>query len=164
MVNELTMHPRVAEFREMATDSMGAPPRIHELPEETHTAADAAAAIGCDIEQIVKSLVMDAGGDIILVLTSGSKRVEEETLSTKLGVDGVEPASPDTVKEVLGWSIGGVPPFGHDSSIQTFIDPALLEHEEVWAGAGTPFAVFSIDPHELKTLAEAEEIDAFEAG
>ncbi len=156
------MHDRSEEFSHLARGVAGFEPDILELPEGTHTAADAAAAVDCDLEQISKSMVMQAGDDLVLVLTSGPHRVDEAALGERLGVERVSPADPADVKETLGWSIGGVPPFAHDTAIETYIDPTLLEHDEVWSGAGTPYAVFPIDPQELKRLAGAEEIDAFE--
>ncbi len=160
------MHPRAVEFRDRSREAVGFEPEILELPEGTHTAADAAEAIGCDLGQIVKSLIMAIDDDLWLVLTSGPNRVDEHQLATRVGVgtDAVNPADPDAVKEHLGWSIGGVPPFAHDRSIPALIDRDLLEHEEVWAGAGTPAAVFAIDPHRLERITEAETADVFDRG
>ena len=157
------MHPRAIEFRNRAEAETGFTPRVQELPEGTHTAADAAEAVGCGLDQIAKSMVMDAGGDLVIVLTSGPRRVDETALADILGVDpeAVAPADPDRVKAVLGWSIGGVPPFGHETPVRSYIDPALLDHDEVWAGGGTPSAVFPIDPAQLQALADAEPVDVF---
>lgn len=160
------MHPRAEEFRTRAHDEVGFEPAITELPEGTHTAADAAAAIGCDLEQIVKSLIMEVGDDLVLVLTGGPNRVDESRLATEFGVDPNEvgPADPDRVKDRLGWSIGGVPPFAHDRSIATLIDRDLLDHDEVWAGGGTPSVVFPIDPERLRALTDATEAAVFSRG
>lgn len=158
------MHPRATEFRETAAEIMGEPPTVLELPRGTKTAADAAKTIGCDLAQIVKSLVMTADDELVMVLTSGVHLVDENRLARTLGVDAVDPATPETVKETLGWAIGGVPPFGHETSIDRYLDPNLLDHDEVWAGAGTPSAVFAIDPQTLVEVTDAEPIDAFEDG
>lgn len=157
------MHPRVKEFREKFEELTGDSPRIEELPEGTHTASDAAEAVGCDLEQISKSMVMATAGDLVLVLTSGPKQVDESALAAALGVDPetVSPADPDQVKAELGWSIGGIPPCCHETEIKTFIDPTLLDHDEVWTGGGTPSAVFPIDPTQLKSLTDATVADVF---
>ncbi|MFW6448268.1 MAG: YbaK/EbsC family protein [Halobacteriota archaeon] len=160
------MHPRASEFEARARAEVGFEPAVEELPEGTHTAADAAAAIGCELAQIVKSMAMDVDGELVLVLTSGPNRVDEAALAERAGVDpdAVGPADPDHVKATLGWSIGGVPPFAHDAPVEAIIDPDLLDHDEVWAGAGTPAAVFSIDPQTLRDLTGAEVADVFRAG
>lgn len=158
------MHERSRDLERRTRAELGLAIDIHELPEGTRTAADAAEAVGCDLGQIAKSMVMRADDELILVLTSGPHRVDEGALAEHLGVDEVEPADPDAVKATLGWSIGGVPPFAHDAPVDTYIDPSLLEHDEVWAGGGTPYAVFPIDPETLKMHAKAEAIEAFEAG
>lgn len=160
------MHPRAIEFRERSSRSIGFDPEIEELPSGTHTAADAAEAIGCSLEQIVKSLVMRVGDALVLVLTSGPNRVDESALAARFDVDptAVEPADPDTVREIMGWSIGGVPPFAHDTDVPIVIDPDLLVHDEVWAGAGTPSAVFAIGPDTLVALTRAEEGAVFVGG
>ncbi len=160
------MHPRAAEFRDRVIEELGVDLEVHELPEGTRTAQDAADAAGCRLSQISKSMVMDVDDELVLVLTSGPNRVDEEALAEALGVeaDTVAPASPDSVKETLGWSIGGVPPFVHDTAVETYIDPDLLEHKEVWSGAGTPKAVFPIDPASLKELTSATVIEVFTDG
>ncbi|MFP4590136.1 MAG: YbaK/EbsC family protein [Halobacteriales archaeon] len=160
------MHPRATEFRARARTEVDFEPAVRELPEGTHTAADAAGAIGCELGQIVKSMVMDVDGELVIALTSGPNRVDEAALAERVGVgpDAVAPADPDHVKATLGWSIGGVPPFAHDHPVETLIDPDLLEHDEVWAGAGTPSAVFPIDPQTLREITGAELADVFREG
>lgn len=157
------MHPRSSEFRERAIRSVGFDPTIEELPEGTHTAVDAAEEIGCSLGQIVKSLVMRVDESLVLVLTSGPNRVDEVALAARFDADAatVGPADPDAVRETMGWSIGGVPPFAHEAAVPTLIDPDLLDHDEVWAGAGTPSSVFAIDPETLVELTEAVQADVF---
>lgn len=160
------MHTRAREFRDRAGAEVGFDPEIVELPEGTHTARDAADAIGCSIAQIVKSLVMAVDDDLVVVLTSGPRRVDEGALPAAIGRPDAAsgPADADAVKETLGWSIGGVPPFAHDRPVETYVDPTLLEHDRVWAGAGTPSAVFSIEPDRLVEITGATAVDAFVDG
>jgi prolyl-tRNA editing enzyme YbaK/EbsC (Cys-tRNA(Pro) deacylase) len=116
---------------------------VREYPQGARTAADAAAAIGCDVAQIVKSLVFrDAAGAPVLVLCSGANTVDEAAL-------GVSRADAAFVREVTGMAIGGVAPYGHPAPLRTLIDEALLTHEQVWAAAGTPRHVFPLTPQQL---------------
>jgi prolyl-tRNA editing enzyme YbaK/EbsC (Cys-tRNA(Pro) deacylase) len=118
-------------------------PDAREFPQGTRTAQDAAAAIGCEVAQIVKSLVFVTGdGEPRLVLCSGANTVDAERL-------GLRRADPDLVRRVTGAAIGGVPPFGHPQPIATLVDEDLMAHEVVWAAAGTPSTVFPIAPAEL---------------
>lgn len=123
------------------------------FPEGTRTADDAAAAIGCHVGQIVKSLVFVASMDDrevpVLALTSGVNRVDTAALAHAAGADAVRKADADEVRQATGYAIGGTPPFGHATSLPTFIDPDLMVHEEVWAAAGTPQEVFPLAPDEL---------------
>lgn len=157
----IIMHSTVEEFvTEMAaTHDFSVEPEL--FPEGTKTAADAASAVGCHIDQIVKSLVMEAGDELVLVLTSGGNRVDEQELASMLDVDTVGSADPNRIKRELGWSIGGVPPCCHDRSIRTYYDPTLTEYDIVWAAAGTPDAVFAIAPDRLLAITDAEPTDAF---
>lgn len=160
------MHERASEFQRRAETSVGFAPDIEELPEGTHTAADAASAIGIQLEQIVKSMVMVGGTDLVLVLTSGPHAVDEAKLATELDVpvETVGPADADRVKTELGWSIGGVPPFAHDRTLPAYFDETLLAFDEVWAGAGTPTTVFPIDPETLLEVTDATVADVFATG
>jgi prolyl-tRNA editing enzyme YbaK/EbsC (Cys-tRNA(Pro) deacylase) len=116
---------------------------VREYPQGARTAADAAAAIGCDVAQIVKSLVFrDAAGAPVLVLCSGSNTVDEAAL-------GVSRADAAFVREVTGMAIGGVAPYGHPAPLRTLVDEDLLTHEQVWAAAGTPRHVFPLTPRQL---------------
>ena len=134
--------------------SFGIPARVVELPSSTRTAPDAAKAVGCQVEQIAKSLVFRGlkTGRPILVIASGSNRVDEQKLSTFIG-EPVRPAEPDFVRERTGFAIGGVPPVGHSEQIPTFLDQDLFRLEEVWAAGGTPQAVFKIRFADLVAIA-----------
>ncbi len=152
------MHPRAAAFAERARDEYEFDPDVEEFPEGTKTAADAADAVGCDVGQIASSLVFDVDGSLVVSVTSGANRVDEAALGDAFDVrgDAVSMADAGEIKDELGWSIGGVPPFCHDRSVPVVVDETLLGYETVWAAAGTPEAVFAIDPDELRRLADAE--------
>lgn len=123
--------------------------QISEYPDGTRTANDAAAAVGCEVGQIVKSLIFSVDGELVLALTSGSNRVDTAKLTAAAGGHGCDRADADQVREVTGYAIGGVPPFGHAQPVRSFFDPALDQFETVWAAAGTPRHVFAISPAEL---------------
>ena len=150
------MHPRAEEFAAAARERHGVDVDVREFDEGTKTAADAAAAIGCDVAQIASSLVFVADGEPVVVVTSGANRVSEARLAAALGADEVRLADPDEVREATGWSIGGVPPFAHDGDLRVLVDETLLDHEAVWAAAGHPAGVFPIDPERLLAVAGAE--------
>ncbi|TYT60608.1 YbaK/EbsC family protein [Natrialba swarupiae] len=152
------MHERAAAFSERARERFGFEPEVEEFNEGTKTAADAADAIGCAVAQIASSLVFDVDGSLVVSVTSGANRVSEEALGDTFDVsaDDVSMADPDRISEEVGWSIGGVPPFCHDRSIPVLVDETLLEYETVWAAAGTPEAVFPIDPETLTTYADGD--------
>lgn len=123
---------------------------VVELPQSTRTAQEAAAAIGCRVEQIAKSLVfrrLDTGQPI-LVIASGTNRVDERLVSHHLQA-GIAKADADFVRSATGFAIGGVPPLGHATPLQTLIDEDLLKLDRIWAAAGTPNAVFSLTPRQL---------------
>jgi prolyl-tRNA editing enzyme YbaK/EbsC (Cys-tRNA(Pro) deacylase) len=113
-----------------------------EFPQGTRTAADAAAAIGCEVGAICKSLVFRVGDEPLLVIASGANRVDE-------GRFGAEKADAAFVRDRTGFAIGGVPPFGHVQTIETIVDEDLLAYATVWAAAGTPSSVFPIAPGDL---------------
>lgn len=123
------------------------------FPEGTRTADDAAAAIGCEVAQIVKSLVFVAEAEgrefPLLALTSGANRVDPVALAHAASAERVRKADADEARRATGYAIGGTPPFGHDHPLPTFVDPDLLQHEIVWAAAGTPQEVFPLTPEEL---------------
>lgn len=158
------MHPRTAEFSERAKERYGIEIDVHEFDEGTKTAADAADAVGCDVAQIASSIVMVADGmatddEPVVVVTSGANRVDETTVADRLGAESVRMADAERIRETLGWSIGGVPPICHDESVPVLFDETLAAFETVWAAAGTPDAVFPIDPGRLEELADATRCD-----
>ena len=114
-----------------------------------HAAADAAAAIGVQVGQIVKSLIFGVDGDIVLAYVSGANQLSEPKLAAAAGGRRCERVDADTVRAATGYPIGGVPPFGHSTHLRVFIDPDLLQYDEVWAAAGTWHDVFGIEPHRL---------------
>ncbi len=128
---------------------------MSEFPAGTRTAADAADAIGCDVAQIVKSLVFVADRVPVLCLTSGANRVDEAKLAMALGTSRVAKADADQVRAATGYAIGGTPPFGHDTPITTVCDRDLTGFEEVWAAAGTPNTVFPLSPSVLLAITTA---------
>ncbi|MER5484353.1 YbaK/EbsC family protein [Streptomyces sp. NPDC002812] len=140
-----TAHPLFAE----ALAALGLEPDVRSFPDGTRTAADAAAAIGCELSQIVKSLIFAADGVPVLVLMDGASRVDVEAVRRELGARAVTRADAALVRETTGYAIGGVPPFGHRTRTRVLADRSLLAHEVVWAAAGTPHTVFPMDPREL---------------
>jgi prolyl-tRNA editing enzyme YbaK/EbsC (Cys-tRNA(Pro) deacylase) len=113
-----------------------------EFPEGTRTAQDAAAAIGCEVGQIVKSLVFLRDGEPLLVLCSGANTVDAQRL-------GLDKADADVVRRATGFAIGGVPPYGFPAALETLVDEDLLGYDEIWAAAGTPRSVFPLTPAQL---------------
>ncbi len=136
---------------------------IVEFPESTRTAAEAARAVGGTVAQIVKSLVFIADTQPVLVLVSGANRVDLKKLARLTGASRVEKATAETTRAVTGFSIGGVPPMGHLTPLPVFLDETLLQHSTVYAAAGTPHAVFAIDPHSLARVTEGVVADLAEA-
>ena len=126
---------------------------VREFPQGTRTAAEAAAAIGCEVAQIAKSLVFRARqlGRPVLVIASGANRVDEKAVAALIG-EKIGRADADFVRAATGFAIGGVPPLGHDTPPVTLIDRDLLAVDEIWAAAGTPNAVFRLTPEDLVAL------------
>jgi Cys-tRNA(Pro) deacylase len=120
--------------------------------EDTRTAEDAARAIGVEVAQIVKSLVFLADGSPVVALVGGDRRLGEAKLAAAAGASGTRRATAEQVRDATGYPIGGIPPFGHASTLPTFVDHDLLAHDEVWAAAGTPNVNFAIAPDELVRL------------
>lgn len=141
---------RAARRVQQGLAAAGITSRILELPDSTRTAVDAAAAIGCRVEQIAKSLVFRciASSEPVLVIASGTNRVDERLVAAHLNSD-ISKADADFVRVATGFAIGGVPPLGHLSPLRTLIDVDLLKFDIIWAAAGTPNSVFSIDPPSL---------------
>ena len=126
---------------------------VKEFPESTRTSAEAAAAIGCAVAQIAKSLVFRGAesGQAVLIIASGANRVDPAKAEALLG-EAIGRADADFVRAATGFAIGGVPPLGHDRPLATLIDEDLLGFEVVWAAAGTPNAVFRLSPQDLCDL------------
>jgi prolyl-tRNA editing enzyme YbaK/EbsC (Cys-tRNA(Pro) deacylase) len=135
-----------ARFAELAAD-LGVELEITRYPEGTRTAADAARAIGCDVAAIVKSLVFVVNDVPVLALTSGANRIDVERLGAYFDAPPARQATADEVREATGFAIGGTPPFG--VQLPTLFDADLLDHETVWAAAGTPDSVVPIAPLRL---------------
>ncbi|HET8895837.1 MAG TPA: YbaK/EbsC family protein [Protaetiibacter sp.] len=135
--------------------ALGLDPEVREFPAGTHTAQDAADAIGCSVAAIVKSLVFVLDDEPILVLVSGANRVDTDALGARLG-GTLGKADARTVKQATGSSIGGVPPLAHPNTLRTVIDEDLLALDTVWAAAGSATAVFSLAPDDLVRLAGGE--------
>jgi prolyl-tRNA editing enzyme YbaK/EbsC (Cys-tRNA(Pro) deacylase) len=119
------------------------------FPDGTKTAADAAAAIGVDVGQIVKSLIFAVDGEVVLAYVSGRNQLDEARLAAAAGGGRCSRVDADTVRRATGFPIGGVPPFGHETPLRAFIDPDLLGYDEVWAAAGTWNDVFPLAPADL---------------
>lgn len=150
------MHPRAEEFAAAVRERHDFEPAIREFPEGTKTAEDAAAAIGCAVGQIASSLVFAAGDELVVVVTSGANRVSAARVAAAVDVatDAVEMADADRIREVVGWSIGGVPPCCHATELPVLVDRDLTDYDTVWAAAGTPSAVFPMPPERLVSLAD----------
>jgi prolyl-tRNA editing enzyme YbaK/EbsC (Cys-tRNA(Pro) deacylase) len=139
-----------------ALTALGLPCQVVEISESARTAQEAAKAIGCTVAQIVKSLVFRGTrtGKPILVLASGVNRVNEKRLGEMAG-EPIGKADADFVRHHTGFAIGGVPPVGHPTPIDTYIDADLLQYQEIWAAAGTPRAVFRLTPKDLSKMTRA---------
>ncbi|MEU4574090.1 YbaK/EbsC family protein [Nonomuraea sp. ATR24] len=134
---------------EAALRSLGAAGEIVVLPEKAPTAATAAAQLGCEVGAIANSLIFDADGEPLLVLTSGAHRVDVELVARTAGVRKVRRATPEFVREATGQPIGGVAPVGHPAPVRTLVDTWLGKHEVVWAAGGHPHTVFPTTFDEL---------------
>ncbi|PBC82906.1 Cys-tRNA(Pro) deacylase, prolyl-tRNA editing enzyme YbaK/EbsC [Streptomyces sp. 2224.1] len=150
-----TAHPRFAE----ALTELGLTVEVRGFPEATRTAVEAAAAVGCELAQIVKSLVFAVDGQPVLVLMDGASRVDPERVRTELGAAEVARADAALVRETTGYAIGGVPPFGHRTRTRVLADRGLLAHDTVWAAAGTPHTVFPLAPAALIEYAGGRVVD-----
>jgi prolyl-tRNA editing enzyme YbaK/EbsC (Cys-tRNA(Pro) deacylase) len=139
-----------------AAAALGLSVEVRTFPQGTRTAEDAAAAIGCHVAQIVKSLVFVVDDEPVLALVGGADRLDEARLVAVAGGHGVRRANADEVRLATGYAIGGVPPFGHATVLRCFVDDALLAHDVVWAAAGTPVHVFASPPRALVEAAGAD--------
>ncbi|HUZ87805.1 MAG TPA: YbaK/EbsC family protein [Candidatus Baltobacterales bacterium] len=127
---------------------------VRQFPQGTRTAVDAARAVGCEVAQIVKSLVFIAAGQPVVALVSGANRLDERRLGAVAG-EPVAKADAEMARGATGYSIGGVPPFGHATEVRVFMDRDLMHHDVVWAAAGRPDSVFEISPERLRELSSA---------
>lgn len=145
---------------QQALEALGLSLQVIEMPESTRTAQEAAQAVGCQVGQIVKSLVFKTKRSRrpILVVASGQNRVNEKKLEALLE-EPLGKADADFVRQHTGFAIGGVPPVGHTELIETFVDEDLLQYEIIWAAAGTPKAVFRLTPNELVEITGGKVVD-----
>lgn len=147
----MTTLPAAALRVQAAAEALGLAIAVRLMPDSTRTAAEAAEACGCAVGQIVKSLIFQGKdtGRPLLLLVSGANRVNEKGVVVTIGEQLVRPDA-DFARGVTGFAIGGIPPLGHATPLATWIDEDLLQYGTVWAAAGTPNAVFSVDPGRLR--------------
>ena len=146
------VHPNVSRVVSAAKER-GLEINTKRFPEGTKTAADAAAAIGVTVGQIVKSLVFGVDGEVVMALVSGSNQLDEKKLALAAGGAKCARVDADAVREATGYPIGGVPPFGHSTQLRVFVDPDLLQYDEVWAAAGTWNDNFGAAPADIVRVA-----------
>ena len=146
------IHPNVLRVMEAARER-GLEITTKRFPEGTKTAADAAAAIGVSVGQIVKSLVFGVDSEIVMALVSGSNQLDEKKLAAAAGGAKCSRVDADAVRAATGYPIGGVPPFGHATQLRVFVDPDLLQYDEVWAAAGTWNDNFGANPNDIVRVA-----------
>ena len=146
------IHPNVVRVMEAARER-GLEITTKRFPEGTKTAADAAAAIGVSVGQIVKSLVFGVDTEIVMALVSGSNQLDEKKLALAAGGTKCSRVDADAVRAATGYPIGGVPPFGHTTQLRVFVDPDLLQYDEVWAAAGTWNDNFGANPNDIVRVA-----------
>ncbi len=151
-------HPSIVRFREEHL-RRGGTGEIVVLPDAVHTAALAAEALGCEVGAIANSLLFDADGSPVLVLTSGAHRVDTTKVAALIGVGKLRRAAPEFVREHTGQVIGGVSPIAHPAPVPTYLDSWLRRYDVVWAAAGHPSAVFATTFDELATMTGAAEIE-----
>ncbi|HEU4423348.1 MAG TPA: YbaK/EbsC family protein [Pilimelia sp.] len=142
-----------------ATDGSGRPSQVRLLPDAVHTAPAAAAALGVTVGQIANSLIFDADGDPLLVLTSGAHRVDTAKVAADLGVAALRRATPEFVREHTGQPIGGVAPLGHPKPVRTLVDTHLAAYPEIWAAGGVPRAVFPTTYPELLRITAGSPVE-----
>lgn len=151
-------HPAITSFRDELA-RRGGTGDVVILPDSVHTAALAAAALGCEVGAIANSLLFDTGGSPALILTSGAHRVDTARVAERIGTASLRRATPEFVREHTGQVIGGVSPIDHPAPVPTWIDPWLRRYDVVWAAAGHPAAVFSTSFEELVDMTGATEVD-----
>ena len=146
------LHPNVARVVEAARVA-GLEIRTKRFPEGTKTAQDAANAIGVPVGAIVKSLVFGVDDEVVMALVSGSNQLDEKKLAAAAGGAKCSRVDADAVRAATGFPIGGVPPFGHTTQLRVFVDPDLLQYDEVWAAAGTWNDNFGANPNDIVRVA-----------
>ena len=146
------LHPNVVRVVEAAR-ALGLEIAPRRFPDGTKTAADAAAAIGVELGQIVKSLIFAVDGEVVLAYVSGSNQLDEKKLALAAGGLKCARVDADVVRQATGFPIGGVPPFGHSTQLRVFVDPDLLQYDEVWAAAGTWNDNFGANPNDIVRVA-----------
>ncbi|MFV0360812.1 YbaK/EbsC family protein [Tropicimonas sp.] len=146
-----------------ALAAAGVEHELREMPDSTRTARQAADAVGCELEQIAKSIVVEGetSGTLTLFITAGGNRVCTARIADLLG-EPTHPASGTRVREITGFAIGGVAPVGHKAPIRSYFDPRLGTFDQIWAAAGTPRHVFRISPDRLREISGAIEADFIE--
>lgn len=152
------LHPSVQKVQ-AALHAAGVDVTVRQIDEATPTAAAAAAYLGCEVGAIANSLIFDADGEAILVLTSGAHRVNTDALATRIGATRIGRATPAMVKEATGQVIGGVAPVGHPAPVRTYLDVALRAYDELWAAAGIPASLFPIAYADLLRVTGATEVE-----
>ena len=157
-MSEQKIHPNVARVTQ-AANAAGLEIEVRKFPEGTKTAQDAADAIGVTVGQIVKSLVFGVDDEIVMALVSGSNQLDEKKLAAAAGGSKCKRVDADAVREATGYAIGGVPPLGLATQMRIFIDPDLMQYDEVWAAAGTWNDVFAVSPRELATATGGVVVD-----
>ncbi len=150
-------HPQIRNVTDVlhAREARG---EVRVLPDSARTAAEAAAGLGCTVGAIANSLLFDADGAPVLILTSGAHRVDTSLVAATLGVARLGRADPDFVRRHTGQAIGGVAPVGHPAPVPTYVDRDLERYDVIWAAAGHPHAVFSTSYDELVTVTGATPI------
>lgn len=142
-----------------AAKELGLEANVKTFPKDTRTAQQAADALGCELGQIVKSLIFQAGDELVLVLTSGVNRVDETKAAPLFGVDSLGKADAAGAREATGFAIGGIPPCGHPTPLRSVVDQDLLGWDTIWAAAGAPDAVFELTPQQLVDITGAASAD-----
>lgn len=152
------VHPNVTRVATAAAE-FGLTIEPRRFPEGTKTAADAAAAIGVHVGQIVKSLIFAVDGEVVLAYVSGANQLDEKKLAHAAGGSNCSRVDATRVYETTGFPIGGVPPFGHTTQLRVFIDPDLLRYDEIWAAAGTWHDVFAVAPADLVRVSDGTVVE-----
>lgn len=158
MIPQTPPHPNVTAVRQRL-EAHGVPAEVLILDEGVHTAAAAAQALGVEVGQIANSLIFDADGEPLLVLTSGAHRVDTAKLAANLGVSKLKRATPEFVREHTGQAIGGVAPVGHPHPVRILLDSSLKQYDVIWAAGGVPQAVFPISYEHLLSVTNATEAE-----